>query len=278
MSEATFAPQSIGDRASHAAAAVLEARSDPRVAVDLPARIWSKDFDGALAGRVRDLSVGGVCVATDSLFAFKSLRRVALALPGGVLELPAEGRWQGESGDRTVLTGVAFASPSPEEVARLWDVVHGAGKELGLFLYEHAELGSLSPDDAMSLAQVSRFRFGEEGRAIYRQDGCRPGDDSIFVVHRGEVRLGHRFGPAREVTLERVGVGGVFGGLPVVAETPNLETAVAGRDTVLLEISAQSFSYLRVARPLLAQRLCQAVTRVHTARLRKLLELALRTP
>jgi len=278
MAEATFTPQPIGDRASHAAAAVMEARSEPRVAVNLPARLWSRDFDGSLSGQARDLSVGGVCVATDSVFAFKSVRRVALALPGGVLELPAEGRWQGEGGDRTLLTGVAFAKPSPEAVGRLWEVVHASGRELGLFLYGHAALGSLSPDDAMSLAQVSRFRLVEAGRPVYRQDGCRPGDDSVFVVHRGEIRLCHRFGPAREVTLDRLGVGGVLGGLPLVAETPNLETALADRETTLLEITSQAFSYLRVAHPLLAQRLSQAVARIHTSRLRKLVELASRTP
>lgn len=274
MIEAAFISHSRSEPASEAAAVLLEARSDPRVAVDFPVHVWGNDFDGSLAGWARDLSVGGVCMTTETIFAFKSLRRVALTLPAGVLELPVAGRWQGEGGDRSILTGMAFDSPRPEDVAHLWDVVNTAGKELGLSLYRNADLGGLSADDAMSVAQATRFRFVEAGRAIYRQDVSRAGDDSIFVVHRGQVSLRYRFGPAREVTFERLEPGRVFGGLPIVAETPNPETALADRDAVLLEIPAPAFSYMRVSRPLLAQKLTRAVGRCQTARMRWLLELS----
>lgn len=268
-----FEPRPLG--ATDAAAAVLEARADPRVGVDLGARVFSRDFEGGLDARARDLSVGGVCVASESPFAFKSVERLVLDLPSGPMELPAQGRWQSESVcERVVLTGLAFDSRSAADVSRLWDAVQGSCKELGLFLYDRTELSDLSADDAVSVAQISRFRIVGIGRFIYRQDVCRAGDDSIFIVHRGRVSLGHGFTSGREATLERLGPGCLFGGLPIVAETPNLETAVADEDCTLLEISRAAYGYMRVARPLLAQRLAQLVARSHTQRMRRLLELA----
>ena len=261
---------------TEAAEVLLDARADPRVGVDFPVQILSGDFSGPLAASARDLSVGGMCVATASLLSFKAIRRIRLSLPSGPLELEAEGRWQTESvSENSRLTGLRFANVGPQELGRLWNAVHEASKDLGLFLYDQSELGSICPDDAGSLADCSRYRIVPQRREIYRQDECRPGDDSVFLVMRGDIRLEVTLADQRRVTLERLTSGSVFGGLGIIADLPNLETAVADSSSTLLEISRASFSYLRIARPLLGLRLVQTLTRSLLRRNRRLLELAM---
>lgn len=273
--EAPIEPPSAG--LVDAAAAVIEARAAPRVAVDFPVEIYSTDFEGPLAAHARDLSVGGVCVATRSMFALRSVHRVALELPDRSLPFDATGRWQADSSSEdSFLSGIAFRAPEESNVSRLWDLVHAAGKTLGLFLYSTSELSELGADDATNIAQISRLRRVASGRSIYPQDACRPGDDSIFVVRSGRVNLRYRFGPGDEISLLELDPGSVFGGLPITAGTPNLESALAATDTTLVDISRASFTYLRVAKPLLAQRLVQIVARTHIRRVRQLLALAAR--
>ncbi len=257
------------------AQAILEARTDPRVGVDFPIQIFSGDFSDPLPASARDLSVGGVCLATTSMFSFKSISRVRLDLADGAMELNAEGRWQSESSsDDSILTGLNFMDLDKDDVSQLWDVVNDASKELGLFLFDRSDLSDLPADDATNLADCSRYRLVSAGRQIYRQDESRSGD-SIFLVLRGEVRLTVQLGNRQEVTLEQLGSGSLFGGLPAVADLPNQESAVADSQATLLEISRWSFAHLRVAKPLLAQRLAQIIMRSQLRRSRKLVELAL---
>jgi hypothetical protein len=263
-------------RMTEAAEILLDARADPRVGVEFPVEIFSGDFPGSLLAAARDLSVGGMCVATQTLVSFKAIRRVCLGLPGGSLDLKAEGRWQAEArGDDSRLTGIRFVDVGKAEQARLWEAVHDASKDLALFLFGRSDLGGVCPDDANSLADCSRYRIVSPRREIYRQDECRPGDDSIFLVVSGEVRLEVTLGDRRRMVLERLKAGRVFGGVSLVADLPNQETAIADSRTSLLEISRASFSYLRIAKPLLGQRLLQLLTRSLLRRNRKLIELVL---
>lgn len=260
-----------------AATQVVEARADPRVAVDLAVQLDGADFAGPLAAQARDISVGGMCVATRSILSLASLRHVTLPLPRGKLRLAVAGRWQVDSpSEDSVLTGVAFVEPDPPAVSALWSLVQRAGNELVEFLHQHSDLRALGADDAMGIAQVSRFRNVPSGRAIYAQDATAPGDDSIFILRAGSVTLHHRFAPADEVTVARLAPGSVFGGLPIVAEVPNLESATAEGSTTLIEVSRGAYTRLRLARPILAQRITQIAARHHAERVRRLLELASR--
>jgi CRP-like cAMP-binding protein len=152
--------------------------------------------------------------------------------------------------------------------------VNDARKELGLFLFDRSDLSDLPADDVTSLAECSRYRLVAARRRIYQQDECQPGDDSIFVVLRGEASLRVRLGKRREVILERLTPGSLFGGLPAVADLPNQESAVADSQVTLLEISRTSCTYLHFARPLLAQRLARIVTRAQLRRSHRSVELA----
>lgn len=270
-----LAPVVVSRPPSDPAGALLEARSDTRVAVDLPLRIFSGDFSGALRGTARDLSVGGICVATTSRICVKSIRRVQLDLASGPMDLAAEGRWQSETSDDCALTGVRFLDPNKNDTLRLFGIVHDASREVGQFLFDRSDLAELCADQVTSLADCSRYRHIAARRRIFREEECKPGDDSIFLVMRGEVSLSARLGTRRDVLLERLKPGNLFGGLPAVADLPNQESATADVACVLLEISRQSYSYMRLAKPLLAQRLAQIITRGQLRRSKKLVELAI---
>jgi len=246
---------------------LAQSRVDPRIGADFPVEVVCHDLPAPLVGRSRDLGIGGVCVATPSMFSSRSVRRVALRLPDGRMVLEARGLWQKpEHGESTILTGIAFASPSAENVARLWNVVLDGGKELARFLYGDSDLACLSVDEAVGIAHASRWRNVPTGRYIYRGDAKQSGIASIFVVHTGTVTLQLRVRSAIDHTIDRLGPGRLFGGLPLIAEGLPAESALAATDVRLLEIHEAAFRYLCAAKPWLAQRLAQAVTQTYARR------------
>ncbi len=248
-----------------------EVRADPRVGVDLPVEVHSADLPAPLLGRSRDLSVGGVCVATPSPFACKSVRRVVLRLPDRTLALEAEGRWQRDvAGDETVLTGLSFVDPDDSAVDYLWELVLDRGKELARFLYARSDISNLGLEEAMGIAQTTRVQHVPAGRWLYTQGRPGPEADSIYIVLEGRVALQVRVRDALEKAFDSVGPGGLVGGAGVVGGEPPPESAVAETDLRLLEIDSRSYQYLLAAKPWLALRLAQVVNQVRarcTARL-----------
>ncbi len=217
------------------------------------------------------MSIAGACLATPTPFAIKGVRRVVLAFPAGPLSLQAEGCWQREvSGDELLLTGVAFPAPTPEALDALWDAVFSAGQKLARFLHERTRLHELGVEEALGLAQLSRTREVPAGRFLYRQDRSEPGSDSIFLVMRGRVALQVRVRGSREMETERLEVGALFGGLPLLGAVDHADSAAAVEDARLLEIDRAAFRYLRVAKPWLGYRLSQLLLRQHAERLTRL--------
>lgn len=245
-----------------------ELRGAPRVAADLPVELHLTGLPGPLVGRTRDVGVTGLCVATTSVYDVKSLRRVSLTLPGGRFELAAEGRWQRERrNDRHVLTGIAFTESPLDAVDLLWDLVLDAGKRFARFLHAHSDLHGLGMEEALGLAQISRYRDVAEGTTLYREKTSEPGEDSIFLVAQGEVALQLRVRDAREARLARLGPGEMFGGMPLVAECAHAESAVAATAVRLFEIDRLAYAHLCHAKPWLAQRLGMSLARTYTRRL-----------
>lgn len=247
--------------AAMAAAAVLESRESPRVAADFPVELRGPAFDSPLPAQVRDISTGGICFATASRVALDSLRSVTLSLPQGSTRFDVEGKWQTTEGmDDSVLTGAVFVGLLPAEVASLWDLVDKTSREIGSFLYESLREEGASLDDAMGIAQTTRMRVIPRGRFIYqRHEAPAQGDDSIFIVRSGSVELTLPIRSGREVRVGKIGPGSFFGGLGSVSGMLPLESAQANEETSLLEVSKSAFSYLRVAKPLLAHWLGQVV-------------------
>jgi len=256
----------------------LEIRSNPRVGADLPVEIYSGEFGGALLGRTRDLSIGGACIATQSPFSFKSLRRVTLRLPGQNLSLDAAGCWQREDPvEHLILTGIAFENPAPETLEVIWNQVLDAGKRLARFLYERTALRELGLEEAMGLAQVTRLRTMQPGDMIYRQGTRDRAGDSIFLITEGTVTLQIRIRDAIEQAFCQLAPGDLFGGLPLLADLPHAESAVANTTLRLLELDEAAYRHLRTMKPWLGHRLGVALLRVHAQRMSQVLGLASRT-
>jgi len=255
--------------AAEAAAAVLESRSAPRVGTDFPIELHGTSFKSPLPARARDISTGGICFATSSQVALDSLRSVSLNLPDGRVRLKVEGKWQTNHGfDDSVLTGAIFTGLGPSESQMLWDVVEKSGREIGSFLYESLRSEGASLDDAMNIARTTRMRVVPRGRFIYqRHQAPESCDDSIFIIRRGsaEMLVPNRSG--REIRLGKLSPGSILGGAGSVAGMLPLESVQTNEETSLLEISKSAFSYLRVAKPLLANWLGQVVMANHLRRL-----------
>lgn len=256
----------------------LEIRSNPRVGIDLPVEFFSGEFAGALLGRTRDISIGGACIATQSPFSFKSLRRIVFRLPTQNLTLDAVGCWQREDPvENLVLTGVTFENPTPENLEVVWNLVLDAGKRLARFLYERTALRELGLEEAMGLAQVTRIRTLQPGDMIYRQGMRNSASDSIYLIADGSVTLQVRIRDAIEQPLCQLGTGDLFGGLPLLADLPHAESAVANTTLRLLEVDGAAFRHLRSMKPWLGHRLGVALLRVHAQRMSQILGLASRT-
>jgi len=260
------------ERFGNAADEVLEARISPRVAADLAVDIYSREFPGPLRARTRDLSVKGACISTESMVSARSIQQIVLHLNDESVRIPTQGRWQSDCPiEGSVLVGVSFDEVDHASAGLLWNYVQTTGSSLAQFLSTSVTFGEFSFDELLSTAQMSRFQRIQAGRTIYMP--TLRDADSIFVVWDGQVSLGLKIRAGEDLTLARLGPGGLFGGLPLIANMPNLETATAVSSTRLLEISHGSFSYARLAKPILAQRLTQIVARGYAERVGQLLKL-----
>ena len=248
----------------------LDLRATPRVALQVPAQLYSTDLSGPLPGMTRDISICGACIATPAPFAIKSLQKVVFSLASGPLAIDAIGSWQHDvDNEDIILTGLQFEDPPPAALDTLWSMVFDSGRNLARFLYEHTQLFELGLEEAMGISQLSRFREVPEGRFIFRQDTQIDGEDSLFILIEGSVTLQVRARNAIEIEIERLGPGELFGGTPLLADLPHFESGVAATRVRLLEIDAKAFKYLRVTRPWLGYRLSQALLRRSTQHLQR---------
>ncbi len=248
-------------------------RGDPRIGADFAARVFTSDFAGPLMARTRDLSVGGSCVATESPFSAKAVYKLEVQLAGKWVPFEAQGRWQAAlPGDDVVMTGIEFVGPTDDQVDILWDAVLEGGKRLAKFLYVGSDLRPLGVDGAMGLSQITRIRRVAAGTTLYRQDRDPEMANSIFVVETGTVILQVRARGVREIPIDKVQAGQVFGGLTMLAGVPPTESAITETDAEILEFDARGFQYLTRNKPWLAQELSQIVTTTYVRRLHRVLE------
>ncbi len=251
----------------------IDRLSDPRVAVDHPMLIYTTDHRRPLRSRARDLSVGGVCAATASPFAFTSVERVVLKLPSGRLSLQAEGLWQQHvPGDDRPFTGISFTNLDSKSLYTLSHTLFESGQKLGSFLFERTGLWELGLADCVQVAQNNtRYRDIPAGQCIYRQDTSPNFGNAIFIVKRGEVSLRARVRGDTDITLDQLDAGEIFGEAAFLAGTLHIESAVAEGKVTLLQIGIGTYRYLRTTQPGLAHQLGQVLIRLSATRLRNML-------
>jgi CRP-like cAMP-binding protein len=248
----------------------FEARTAPRVACTLMGEMQLGGM-GKIPCRLRDVGTGGVCVQTPSPFAMSSLRSLTMHLPGESLTVDIEGCWQREASlERAIFTGLRFTRPDAPDRERIRKFVEQSAQELTNFLQNNSDLRDLGLDEALDVALASRLREAASGMFICREGHPRAGDDSLFALMRGTVTLAATGNREHEIEVERVTPGGIFGGVPLIADVPSPVSAVAATDVTLLELDRAAFRYLERAKPLVAHRLARSIAACQVAQFRSL--------
>jgi CRP-like cAMP-binding protein len=251
----------------------MEMRSTPRVATSVPARLAIASLPGLLDCRLRDIGTGGACLQTLSPFPLEPLRRISLQLGQASLTLDVEGCWQRETLlERAVLTGVKFLHVSPDDLKRIREFVQESANKLTTFFQERSELGVLDLDELIDIVLLSRLREAQPGTYIFHEGKQQLGQDSIYVIVSGKVVLEAAGARQHELELEFIREGGIFGGLPLIADVPPPLSAVASSDVSLLEIDRNAFRYLERAKPSVAHRISRVVIAKSVGHLRSLID------
>jgi len=246
-------------------------RLTPRVAAQVPVLLHCRGLSGPLPARTIDIGSGGACVETGALLELGSIRGVTIDLPWGPVQLQAEGCWQRET-PQGQQSGLRFIEPDSRSSDSLRDFVHNRAAELARFLERRTKLTGLGLDEALDLALFTRAREFPAGYWIYRQDTIGQGKDSIFFVYNGSVVLDAQMGGAPSIRVGRIAIGGIFGGLPLLAATPHVASAIAETPLIVLEIDSHTFEYLRDAKPWVARHLETAIVRDQALHMRTLIE------
>lgn len=250
----------------------FELRCNPRLGTDLPVQVYAAGFTDPMSARTRDMSIGGTCIATDTPFDFKSVSEIDLLLEQGTVRVQVEGCWQrSEPSGGLVLTGVRFSNLTYPELDVIWSLVMKSGTALARFLYKQSSIHEFGLEEAIGLAQVTRFRDVQSGHTLYRQGTRVFGEDSIYLIVTGSVVLQVRVRDAIENEISRLGPGELFGGLPLLAGVPHCESAITYTNVRLLEIDNDAFRYIRTTKPWLGQRLGGALLRVSAERFHQLM-------
>jgi hypothetical protein len=239
---------------------LFERRKSPRIAGDLEVTIHCEGPGVQIRGEMRDLSLGGICVATREPFAQASAVRLDLKRPRRAFSVGARGLWQRyEPGEKVVLTGFAFEPLGDFECAAIGGLLSASLDRIAASL-EKSRLAELGVGEPIAIAELVRFRRFRGGHVIY--DGSAPEREaaSNFVVEQGRVSLHLAEDEARTAALGQIGPGEIFGGLCGGSAPPH-EVAIADCDTRLFEIDRSSFEHVRERQPALAFELAAASSR-----------------
>jgi len=114
----------------------------------------------------------------------------------------------------------------------------------------------LSADELTLVTSMSRVVCKRHGAVIYMQ-----GDpaDSFYVIDRGRVKLSLLSVNAKEIILEIVEPGGIFGELALVDVSPHVSMAEALDEVQLYVIKERSFKSIMASHPDLALRVAKNV-------------------
>ena len=111
-------------------------------------------------------------------------------------------------------------------------------------------LGGLDAVELERLAALARF-VRQPTEAVVFFQGDPP--DALYIVRSGEVRIVNHGEDGRELLLDRMTVGAVFGEIALLDGAPRTATALVGADAVLLRLPRAAFLELLERRPGLAQ-------------------------
>ncbi len=244
-----------------------ERRRAPRIADDLSVTIHVDGVSDPIEGVARDLSMGGICVATRSTFAHANSMRIVLQPTGQAVSLVAKRLWQQyEPGEKVVLTGFAFETLSEAERKTIAELLSASVQRISEIL-RSSRLPELGLADVMGIAEVVRFRSFRSGHVIY---GCSAQDHSagsLYIVEEGRVSLHVASEQSRNMAIALTQEGDIIGGIDTSLGASLREVAIAEGDARLFEIGRSGFDYLRRHRAELALELASAAFRATSSRL-----------
>jgi hypothetical protein len=154
-----------------------ERRLAPRVADDLSVSIHPQDLSDPIPGVARDLSMGGICVATRIPFACSDILRIALHAPGRAISPEVKQLWQQyEPSEKVVLTGFAFGRLNEVERHAIAELLSASLRRIAEVL-QSSLLPKLGVADVMRLAEAVRFLCFRAGHVVYgTASGARVGN------------------------------------------------------------------------------------------------------
>lgn len=246
-----------------------ERRLSPRVAARLQVDLECAGQPGPLRGILRDVGVGGLCVETRSPFILADIMRAGIAIPNGPdVWAAVEGIWQRDSVAKTgVLTGLRFRDLDKEAERSITSFVERTALETSRFLQACNHLDDLPLSDALDIVFHTRMVEFSQGSVVYSEGTVGTRGDSLFIVAEGSVLLESRRGNGTRIPIERIGVGGLFAGIPFLTGLPHMESAIAASNVTLLEIDPYSFGYMMREKPGVAHMLLRSLLRLRAAQL-----------
>lgn len=240
----------------------VERRTAPRTSTRIPVELMLRSSPAPLPAQAVDVGTSGICVSTASRFPLCELSSVSFAIGGERAKIPAEARWQRfDNSGRGLVAGLMFLDVETRLAAALRSHVYEAALKIASFLLEKTELSGLHVDDAIDAALLTRAADYSVGRRIYQQGELRSRGDSVFIVEKGSVVLEAQAPGTGRLVLDTIGQGGIFAGLPLLAEAPHTESAIAATEVSLVEIDPYNFASLEITRPRVARGLTRAILR-----------------
>ncbi len=237
----------------------FERRAGPRVAFTARVNVV-RENEKLLMGATLDLGLGGMCLLLSEPIEVKAIRRVEISLGRSTLEVDAQGMWQRPDPTGFVV-GVQFLRVGAAESSTLWRSLQLRALDLSRFIVETSALSPIDVDVAMDITLRTRRREFQPGHAIYRAGDGESSEESILVLMSGSVLLEIPMRDAPPLEIERVEVGGVFGGVPLLLGVPHVESATAIDAVQALEIDRYSLWDLCAEKPLAGRTLERAVLR-----------------
>ncbi len=120
------------------------------------------------------------------------------------------------------------------------------------FLAKHDLLGHLTPEELDRLLAPARVERLDEGRVLFRKGD--PGD-SLYVVLAGRIAIGTTSGDGKEVVLNVLGRGEVFGEIALLDGKARTADATAMAECHLLVLERSDFMPFLESHPEVAARL-----------------------
>jgi CRP-like cAMP-binding protein len=244
-----------------------ERRRAPRIADDLTVAIHVDGLADPIEGVARDLSMGGICVATRIAFAHANTMRIAVQAASKAVLLESKRLWQQyEPGEKVVLTGFSFAALSENDRKTIAELLSASVQRISEIL-RSSRLPELGPADVMAIAEEVRFRCIRSGHVVYGCDAQDHHAGSLYIVEEGRISLHLASDESQNRAIAQIQEGDLFGGIDAGAGASMREVAIAECEAYLFEIGRSGFDHLRRHRPELALELASAAFRAARTRL-----------